>query len=240
MFNRLIKKQMKKNLIIIALLFIGLAAIAQTSGTKTPSKIGIAVGGHVSTNGIGAQAAIGLGNTFAIRVIYEDINYALPEPLPLELSGIALNLFPTIKSGGIGGMIDLYLQRDFYLTGGIIQTNLDHSAKLMSAEAMKIGDITWEPEDIGELNLSLKPLEKMAPYLGFGYGRNIARKPGMALSLEIGAYYMKGYDLQLSGTGMFAGNSDNESFTKLIDTINGFEWSGIYPVIKLGLSFRVL
>jgi hypothetical protein len=39
---------------------------------------------------------------------------------------------------------------------------------------------------------------------------------------------------------MFAGNSDNESFTKLIDTINGFEWSGIYPVIKLGLSFRVL
>jgi hypothetical protein len=231
---------MKKNFIIITLLLIGLAANAQTSGTKTPSKIGIAVGGHISTNGVGAQAAISLGNTLAIRAIYEDINYMLPEPLPLELSGIALNIFPTIKTGGIGGMIDLYIQRDFYLTGGIIQTNLDHSAKLMSAESMKIGDITWEPEDIGELNLSLKPLEKMAPYLGFGYGRNIARRPGMALSFEIGAYYMKGYDLKLSGTGMFAGNSENESFTKIVDTINGFEWSGIYPVVKIGLSFRVL
>ena len=230
---------MKKNFIIIALLFIGLAVNAQTAGTKAPSKIGIAVGGHISTNGVGAQAVIGLGNTFAIRATYEDINYPLPEPIPFELSGINLNMYPTLKTGGIGAMIDLYLQRDFYLTGGMIQTNMDISAKLMSAEAMKIGDITWEPEDIGELNLTLKPLEKMAPYLGFGYGRNIARKPGMSLSLEIGAYYMKSYVLGLSGTGMFAGNSD-EQFAKLNETIAGFDWSGIYPVIKIGLSFRVL
>jgi len=231
---------MKKNIIIIALLFIGLAVNAQTTGTKTPSKIGIAVGGHISTNGIGAQAVIGLGKTFAIRAIYEDINYLLPEPIPFTMSDIALNMYPTFKTGGIGALIDLYIQRDFYLTGGMIQTNLDHSVKLMSAEAMKIGDITWEPEDIGELNLSMKPLEKLAPYLGIGYGRNIARRPGIALNFEIGAYYMKGYDLTLSGTGMFAGNSNNESFTRLIDTLNGFEWSGIYPVVKLGLSFRVL
>lgn len=58
------------------------------------------------------------------------------------------------------------------------------------------------------------------------------------MSLEFGAYYMKSYVIGLSGTGMFAGNSDNESINRINETLAGFDWSGIYPVIKLGISFR--
>ncbi len=224
-----------RNILIFSLLIIGLTLNAQNN---TPSKIGFAVGGSLSTNGIGAQAAVSVGNALAVRVLYETIDRTFPDAFQYSISDIDLNITPTWKTGGISAMVDLYLMSNFYLTGGIVQTNMDLSAKLMPAESMQIGDITWEPEDIGDLTLSIKPLEKMAPYAGIGFGRNISRKRGLAMSLEFGAYYMKSYVIGLSGTGMFAGNSDNESINRINETLAGFDWSGIYPVIKLGISFR--
>lgn len=240
---------MKKNIFVIALLFIGLSVYAQTiqvvniNNNVTPKKksqFGVAIGGSASTNGFGGQVIIALNNAISVRAGYEQVNMTFPDALQYTISEIPLNISPTWKTGGMSAMVDLYLQRDFYITGGVVQTDLDLSAKLMSAESMAIGDITWEPADIGELNLTIRPLEKLAPYAGIGWGRNIARSGGLSMSLEIGAYYMKSYVVGLSGTGMFAGNDDNPSIAKLNETLLGFDWSGIFPVVKLGISFRVL
>lgn len=226
-----------RNILIITLLIIGITVNAQD---KAPSKIGLALGGSLSTNGIGAQAAVSLGNVLAFRILYETIDRTFPNAFQYTISDISLNISPTLKTGGLSALVDLYLMRNLYLTGGIVNTNLDLSARLVPSESIKIGDIIWEPEDIGDLTVSVKPLENIAPYAGIGFGRNISRKKGLAMSLEFGAYYMKSYVLGLAGTGMFVGNSENESINKLNDTLAGFEWSGIYPVIKLGISFRAL
>lgn len=230
---------MKKILCIIALVYGGMLS-AQNDIEKAPSTIGVAVGASASTNGLGVQAAVSVANFLALRVTYETIDQTFENAFQYSISDVPLNISPTWKTGGIGAMVDLYLQRDFYITGGFIQTNMDLSARMLPAESMQIGDIIWEPQDIGELQVNIRPLKKLAPYAGIGYGRNIARKSGISLNFELGAYFMDSYVLDVQGTKMFEGNSENESINRLNETLSTFDWSGIFPVVKIGISYRIL
>ena len=59
--------------------------------------------------------------------------------------------------GGISANLDLYLARGLYITGGVVQTNLDLGVTLKPTESMTVGDLTYEPEDLGELHVSILP-----------------------------------------------------------------------------------
>lgn len=227
---------MKKYILLIVWAAFGLIATAQSD----KSGLGIAVGATASTNGIGGQVIASLGNRLGVRVGYEQIDRSFPDAFQYTISDIALNISPSWKAGGFSAMVDLYLTRGLFVSGGIINTDFDLSARLMSAESMMVGEIEYTPEDIGELSLSIKPLEKMSPYVSLGFGRNIARNSGLSMSLEVGAILAKAYDIQMSGTNMFAGNSDNESINNLVATLNSFEWSGVIPMIKLSIAYRIL
>ena len=54
---------------------------------------------------------------------------------------------------------------------------------------------------------------------------------------------MGSYVVELSGTNLFAANNDHAnqaSLNQLNTTLKSFSWSGIYPVIKLGISYKFL
>lgn len=227
---------MKKYIILLVWAAFSLTATAQSE----KSGLGLAVGATASTNGVGGQVIASLGNRLGLRVGYEQIDRSFPDAFQYTISDIPLNISPSWKAGGFSAMVDLYLLRGFFVSGGIINTDFDLAARLMSAESMMVGEIEYSPEDIGELSLSIKPLEKMSPYVSVGFGRNIARKSGLSMSLELGAILAKGYDIQVTGTNMFAGNSDNESINNLVATLNSFDWSGVIPMVKISIAYRIL
>jgi hypothetical protein len=171
----------------------------------------------------------------------------IPGSFGYNFNDLALMITPSGQVGGYSAMMDLYLSKGLYVTGGFVQSALDLNATVMSANSMKIGDIEFTPEEIGKLELNLKPgylsadpVEKFAPYLGVGLGRNIARRSGLAMSLEFGAIMMKSYGITMSGTGLFSGNSDNASIQNLVNKVNSFSWAGIYPVVKLSISYKII
>ena len=141
--------------------------------------------------------------------------------------------------GGISANLDLYLARGLYITGGVVQTNLDLGVTLKPTESMTVGDLTYEPEDLGELHVSTLPEKKLAPYAGIGFGRTISRNKRLAFNMEFGAYHMGSYVINMTGTGLLEGNSENESVQRIIEVLTDISWSGIYPVFKMGLSFRI-
>ena len=57
--------------------------------------------------------------------------------------------------------------------------------------------------------------------------------------MEFGAYHMGSYVINMTGTGLLEGNSENESVQRIIEVLTDISWSGIYPVFKMGLSFRI-
>jgi len=247
---------MRKLLIIIFVSVTGML-MAQTQETTTTvtttvakprSYFGVALGVSASTNGVGVNVTTALNKFLALRLSYEKLDnsiiqnvYAINNPINISLSGQSLAMTPTIKTGGLSAILDLYLGKSFYISGGVVNTAMDMSAILKSASPLKIGDITFTPDDLGQLGLTIKPEQKLSPYGAFGFGRNISRDHRLCMSLEFGAYYMKSYVIGLTGTNMFSPTAEaNQAVVdQLNSTLKTFSWSGIYPVIKLGISYKI-
>ncbi|MDX9749341.1 MAG: hypothetical protein RBT57_12660 [Paludibacter sp.] len=229
---------MNKILILpVLMLLLGTPAIkAQDS---SPKKIGLAIGGSASTNGLGVSVIAALNRSIAVRVGYESLTQSFAEPFVYGIEDIDFNITPNIKVGGITANVDFYLLKGLYLTGGVVQTNFDLGVNLIPKDPMMIGEIEYQPEDIGQLNVKILPERRLSPYAGLGFGRTISRDKKLAMNFELGAYHMGSYVIDMTGTGLLQGNSDNESVKRINTVLSGFSWSGLYPVVKLGLSFRI-
>lgn len=232
---------MKNHLILfITLLTAALSSLNAQETAKSKPSFGVAIGGSASTNGLGVNVTTSLNNFLAVRLGYEQLDASGINPIALEMEGRSFNITPTIQSGGLSAMLDLYLLKGLYLSGGIVQTNLNISATIASEEGLQIGEIYFEPEELGDLTLTVGPKSRLAPYAGLGFGRTISRDKRLAMSFEMGAYHMGSYVVDMTGTKFFEGNEGNESIQRLNETLSSFSWSGIYPILKLGISFRIL
>ena len=228
-----------KKAFILPLVIALLATIAVNAQDNASKKIGLAVGASASTNGLGFNVIAALSKSLSVRVGYESLSYTTTEPMVYGIEDIDFNITPNIKTGGITANVDFYLLKGLYLTGGVVHTNFNAGVNLIPKEPMKIGEIQYQPQDIGELNVSILPERKLSPYAGIGFGRTISRDKKLALNLELGAYHMGSYVIDMTGTGLLQGNSDNPSVKRINEVLSDFSWSGIYPVAKLGISFRI-
>lgn len=222
---------------VLALLMSTTGVLAQDLSSK---KFGLAIGGSASTNGVGVNVIAALHRSVALRVGYESLSKSFNKPFIYTIEDVDFAITPNVKLGGISANVDFYLLKRLYITGGIVQTNLDLGINLTPNESMKIGEIEYQPEDIGELNVTILPERRLAPYLGIGFGRTIARDSRVAFNMELGAFHMGSYVVDMTGTKLLEGNSDNPSVERINTVLKGFSWSGIYPVVKLGLSVRIL
>lgn len=223
---------------VLMLMFGTTLLTAQITNDKKPG-IGVAIGASASTNGLGVNVTAALTRSIAVRVGYEAFSKSFSEPYVYNIEDIEFNITPDIKVGGITANVDFYLLKGLYLTGGVVQTRFDVGATLEPTEPMMIGEIEYQPEDIGELTVSLLPERSLAPYAGIGFGRTISRDKKLAFNFEMGAYHMGSYVVDMQGTALLQGNSDNESVQRINTVLSEISWSGIYPVVRLGLSFRL-
>jgi len=235
---------MKKILFLILITLISVTSYSQDSLKieKKPSGFGIALGVSASTNGLGGSVITSLNKYIAIRLSYEKLDnnmiqkiYPINDPTNITISDQELSLTPSVQVGGLSGIIDLYLGKSFYLCAGAVYTNFNITADT-KLEKLTFNKVTLENQ--GGLTLSIQPERKLSPYVGFGIGRNISRNHRFTMNLEMGAYHMGSYVLSLTGTGLLEGNN-TESLKTLNETLKDISWSGIYPVVKLGISYKI-
>jgi hypothetical protein len=212
------------------------------------SYFGVALGASASTNGFGGSLITQLNRTFALRLSYETIDMTFADAFTYETESEGPNntvvtqgykVSPTVKTGGLSAILDIYIARGLYLSAGVVKTDLNPSFKLMSSEPVMIGDIAYSPDEVGELVLAIKPEKTLAPYGAIGFGRNISRDHRLAFSMELGAYFTEAFVVDAKGTQLFAANGDPADMADLNKTLKEMEWSGIYPVLKFGLSYKI-
>ena len=202
---------------------------------------GVALGVSASTNGLGINVNTALTKYLAFRLGYESINATFNNAYTGKIANQSFIITPTWQSGGISAIVDFYLLKGLYLSGGVVYSNMNISVTVNSGSAVKIGDIPFLPDEVGQLKLTITPLNRLAPYGALGFGRNISRDKRLAFSFELGTYYMRSYVIGLSVTNLLAANgpANQESLDKLNATLKTISWSGFYPVIKLGISYKI-
>jgi len=243
---------MNKILIILIVSFISLSLKAQiqdsnnilksNESTSKLSSFGVALGASASTNGVGGNITAAWNDKLALRLGYEKLSLSFSNVFAFDQGDFTFDVSPGFKTGGFSAIIDWYLFRSLYLSAGAMVSNLNLSAKIMSANPLTIGDIEYSPNEMGEMKITLKPQNKVAPYFGLGFGRNISKDHKLTMSFELGAYHTGSFVVDASGTELFEPNGDpanQESINNLNETLKGISWAGIYPVLKLGVSYKI-
>lgn len=219
-----------------------LAQSLDSSTNDKRSNLAFAVGLSASTNGLGGNVTAAWKDVLALRLGYEAFDKSFPNAFEFDQDDFTFNVSPGFKTGGFSAIVDWYFLRSMYISGGLMMTNLNMSAKIISDKPLKIGDIEYSPNEMGEMKITLKPQNKVAPYFGLGFGRNISKDHKLTLSFELGAYHTGSFVVDATGTELFEPNGDpanQESINKLNETLKGISWAGIYPVLKLGVSYKI-
>lgn len=237
---------MKKTIFILILSTVSYSLMAQLDNSVNSidksSNLALAIGLSASTNGLGGNITAAWKDKFALRLGYEKLDLSFPNALVLDQDDFSFNVSPQFKTGGFSANVDWYFLKSIYLSAGVMITDFHLNANIISANPLKIGDIEYSPNEMGEMNIAVGPQNKVAPYVGLGFGRNISRDHRFTMSFELGAYHTGSYVVDVSGTEFFEANGDpanQESINNLNETLKGISWSGIYPVVKLGLSYKI-
>ena len=240
---------MKINFLVFFFSIFSLSLLAENNGLtlyaddRSNEKLpyfGVALGVSASTNGLGININTAITKNLSFRIGYESINKTFNNVYTYSIQDQSLTFSPTWQSGGISALADFYLFKRLYISGGAIYSNMNLACTVNSGNSIKMGDITFEPDEIGNLNLTIEPLNRLSPYGALGFGSNVSRDKRLALSFELGTYYMRSYLVGLSGTNLLSENGpgNQEALDKLNETLKTISWSGFYPVVKFGLSYK--
>jgi len=120
----------------------------------------------------------------------------------------------------------------FRITAGAF-INLNKANLILTpTETYTIGGTTYSPSDLGTLTADIK-FNKVAPYIGLGFGNPVGGAPGLDFTFDIGAMYHGAPRATMNAEGQLAPTASQAS--KLEDNLS---WFRFYPVVSLGLSYK--
>ena len=259
----LLQKTFRVNGKILRNFFVGVALVAivtaqaqstdagvRTSSTQPMPPKNMSVGLNLGvTNGIGVDFAYGFAKHWAGRLAYNyadfskkdytvDITSTNPDGSKniqklsfdgaVKLSNLALNFEFTPGAKG-----------RFKLIGGFsyFPTNtLTVSGELLST--IKFNDVQLNPEDLGSGIVTIGYRQKIAPFVGMGFGRTFPRKR-MNVSFDMGTYYKGDYKININ-VNPGALLEENESNAAVMERNLNAKWNQkLLPVMNLRLAYRL-
>ncbi len=195
---------------------------------------GIGIAGRVGTLGVGAEAAVALGERFVVR---GGMGLMPVEPT-LTLSDIETTLeLPTWYNVGV----DLYLTGAMRIGGGLLFKRDDPTLTGVFTTDQDIGGTTFTPQEIGTL-VAVLDSENRVPYVVLGFGKHTA--PGIGLFLDLGVAFLGEPDFRLSAEGGTLSDDSGPLRTALDQEAAQFEedagsYLKLWPILSLGLRIGI-
>jgi len=194
----------------------------------------IAIGVDGGSTGIGGELIYRLNDRLNVRAGYHTLNYTATGDYGEFEVGIDYD--GTLETSNFSAFVDFYPFRKFFkLSVGAYSMNWEVNGIAIPNESYDFEERTFEPERLGTITTDVVYPEGIAPYLGFGFGNQVASGIPLKLILDIGMIRTGAPEISMTGTGLIAATADNQN--NLQEGLNEFEW---YPVVKLGLSFGFL
>jgi hypothetical protein len=211
-------------------------ALALTLGPLADSAAaqGLGFGARVGTLGLGAEAAVGLGD----RVVARGGMGWNPWDPEISLSEIDVTAeLPTWYNVGL----DLYLNGALRLGAGVLLKSDDPTLSAVFTQNQEIGDQTFTPQEVGTL-IGVIDSRDPVPYALIGFGKHTS--PGFGLFIDLGVGFLGEPDFQLDAVGGSL-NSQSGPLRSALDTEEQeFEddagaYLKFWPILNIGLRIGV-
>jgi hypothetical protein len=151
----------------------------------------------------------------------------------LDISGNAVTAIVSGESSTLDLLIEMlpFKSSSFKLVGGLAIINkMKFDILMQYEESVTFGDVVLTKEDYGNLNIGFS-WEKVAPYVGFGFGRAVP-KGKFGFGIEAGYYYSQSPNITLDATKLLAPTATQEE--KVQQTFKTWEF---IPLFQFRLAY---
>ena len=223
---------------ILAALALALAGLTTAAFAQSHSEIGIT--GSVGTTGVGAHATFPISPSVNARLGlgYLGYNYkGSTRDMQYDLD---------LKANTYDALIDWYPEKgsSFRITGGVAYNGnrINVHARPNAAGAYSIQGNQYNAASVGNVTGKVD-FNKVAPYLGIGWGRNLKDEKGWSFSTDLGVLFQGSPKTSLSANGCTAGAAVCNQFANdvareneaLAREVRKFR---VYPVLRIGVSYK--
>lgn len=215
------------------------AAIAALSPLAAQAQ-GLALSGKVGSLGMGLELTKGYSDEFSTRLGFNTFNFST------TTAKNSVNYDFNVKLQTFSLLGDWYpMQGAFRATTGLYYNNNKFSlVGKPSGGTFTVGGATYNAADVGSMNGSVS-FNKVAPYIGLGWGNPAEQGKGWGLVSDFGLLYQGQPTTTLDATcgPAIAGtaqctnlqNSVAAERGKLSNALSNFK---LYPVATMGVSYQ--
>jgi hypothetical protein len=203
---------------------------SQDSLTYNSKSASWALGVKGSTIGYGVELTKFITSNFCVRVGWNHLSYSGD----IGINDFSLDLDYTLDLGGPAIMLDYYLFKGLYISGGVLYNNFEGSGELTPEKIYQFNEIKLTPEQIGYIRMNVKPDLKISPYLGIGFGKNITKKKKLYFNIELGTFYHGKPKANLYATQMLAPSASEKQINQLNKNLEDYSF---YPFLSFQLSY---
>lgn len=218
-------KSLLTSLLLIGLLFSSSMAEAR----------GFALGGKVSTLGVGLEGTVGLLPGLNLRALVNGFSF----DTDMRIWDIDYDLGIDLRSAPI--MLDWHPFRDggFRVSGGAVLNQNQADAKASPSGSYVIGDTEYDARNVGTLRGKID-FNDVAPYVGIGWGNALSKDKRWSFSCDLGVVLQNEANVELSASGPIA---DDPVFqTNLAQEERDFEGElkdyKYYPFVSVGFTYK--
>ncbi len=216
---------------------LGLVAAAVAT---TNAQAQVDVAGNIGTTGVGFHASMPLRPNLNARFGLGYLGYSY------DGSTRDLDYDLKLTANTYDALLDWYPKKDsaFRLTAGLSYNGnkIDVHARPNASGNYTIQGNTYDASSVGNVKGKVN-FNKVAPYLGIGWGRPSTKEKGWSVSMDAGVMLHGSPKTSLTSTGCsasaavcnrFASDVAREN-TELRDEVSRFK---AYPVLRIGLSYK--
>lgn len=227
---------LKKPTKFLLLIILAIILLFLPIGNSLNARADISIEPKVGTQGLGLDISNKFTPFTGVRL---SGNY-LDGKTDDKLQDISYNI--DAKLLNVGALVDIYpLGGSFRVSaGGFYSDNeLDINAKLNND--IKIGDITFNKNDVGTFSGNIKQKSKFSPYIGVGRSTSYAILGGLGFNFDIGVKFTGKYDVDVKSIGgALTGNATLEDEIakekqQLQNDLNDYK---LYPVVSVGITLE--
>ena len=219
---------MKKYILAIALSALTLPVYADTT-----------INGKVSTLGLGVEAAFPVTQSVDARIGVNGFHYTFNKATTSNGQSTTYN--GNLDMQSLQALADWHpWQSSFRVTGGLVYNNNQFKGTAQpTGGKLYLGGSCYGVSPciitVGDAHVDATvDFDKIAPYLGIGWGR-AAKKSGLSFTSDVGVLYAGTPKTNLTTVDFNATAADLASANAALkDSLNGYKF---YPIVSIGIGY---
>lgn len=223
---------MKKFLALIA--FTGILAVPAVHAES-----GAASSASIGTTGVGLHLVLPYTDHIQFRAGYNGYSDSTTESTSDATYDVSAKL------STFDALVDYFPSAgSFRLTGGLIYNGnkLDLTARPNGGASYTFNGTNYAASDVGQIRGDVD-FNKVAPYLGIGFGNTVQKKKGWGFTADLGVMFQGTPNVNLRSSDCSAGTAICSQLatdlaaenSELRDKAKDFQY---YPVVRVGLSYK--